>query len=133
MPINSQEMMTTDATQLMQRAEELLTRAEREQQKAEEDVVSHLICGNARQALNDFLMAYLQRRNIVPEVPVTLAGLARQCRMVDARFDTLDISNIHCRFEDEYNYYCVDREHVDHCLNVAQLARSIVTQDTPPY
>jgi hypothetical protein len=44
-------------------AEELLMAAELEQQRAEEDVVSHLICHHSRQSISNFLAGYILQKH----------------------------------------------------------------------
>ena len=112
---------------------DLLNFAEREMKRSEEDVVTHLICSNARLALSNFLAGYLIRKQIPVHHPVTLSGLINQCKTIDARFDTIDLSPVHCRHETHDKDYCLETEQVDACLKIAQQARDIVMTDTPAY
>ena len=114
-------------------AKELLAAAEAEQERSAEDVVTHLICTNSRLSLSNFLAGFLIRRQIPVHHPVTLARLLEQCKAIDARFETLDLSTIHCRFETHDKDYCLETGQVDACLSVAQRARDIVMTDTPAY
>lgn len=114
-------------------AKELLSVAEAEQARSSEDVVTHLICANSRLSLSNFLAGFLIRRQIPVHHPVTLARLLEQCRSIDARFESLDLSPFHCRFETHDKDYCLETDQVDACLNVAQQARDIVMTDTPAY
>ncbi len=114
-------------------AEELLLAAEHENERSEEDVVTHLICANSRQSLSNFLAGFLLRREIEIEHPVSISSLLEQCKCVDARFDSIDLTPIHCRNQTHDRDYCLEPEQVDACIKVAQHARSIVISDTPGY
>lgn len=114
-------------------ANELLSTAEAEQERSAEDVVTHLICNNARLSLSNFLAGYLIRKEIPVHHPVTLARLLEQCKSLDARFDSIDLSPIHCRFETHDKGYCLENDKVDACLQVAQRVRDIVMTETPAY
>jgi hypothetical protein len=109
-------------------AQEMLAAAEREQERSAEDAVTHLIC-----TLSNFLAGYLIRRQIPVHHPVTLARLLEQCKMLDARFDSIDLTPIHCRHEAHDKDYCLETTQVDACLLIAQQARDIVMTDTPAY
>ncbi|MBK8830900.1 MAG: hypothetical protein IPN60_08585 [Saprospiraceae bacterium] len=114
-------------------ANELLAAAEHEDERSAEDVVTHLICTNSRLSLSNFLAGYLIRRQIPVHHPVTLARLLEQCRSLDARFDSIDLTPIHCRHEAHDKDYCLETTQVDACLRIAQQARDIVMTDTPAY
>jgi hypothetical protein len=114
-------------------ANELLSAAEVEQERSAEDVVTHMICNNARLSLSNFLAGYLIRKEIPVHHPVTMARLLEQCKSLDARFDSIDLSPIHCRFETHDKGYCLETDQVDACLQVAQRVRDIVMTETPAY
>jgi hypothetical protein len=114
-------------------AKELLNVAEHEHARSEEDVVTHLICSNSRLALSNFLAGYLIRRQIPVHHPVTLAGLLEQCKSIDARFEQIDLTPVHCRHETHDKDYCLEQDQVEACLKIAQQARDIVMTETPAY
>lgn len=114
-------------------ADDLLIAAEHEQERSEEDVVTHLICTNSRQSISNFLAGYLIRKNIPIDQPTSLESLQLQCQSVDPRFEYVDLRKINCRFETHDRYYCLEYEHVDACLKIAQQVRSIVLAETPGY
>lgn len=126
-------MSTIHSDTLISMAEEFLSSAEHEMERSEEDVVTHLICANSRQSLSNFLAGFLLRRDIDIEHPVTLVSLLEQCKSVDARFDSLDLIQVHCRNQTNDRNYCLEPEQVDVCIKVAQQARSIVMSDAPGY
>jgi hypothetical protein len=114
-------------------AEELLIAAEHEQERAQEDVVSHLICANSRQSISNFLAGFLLRKNIPIEHPVSMASLREQCIAVDARFEMLDFTRFNCRWDNHDRNYCLEQDIVNECLKTAQHVRAIVTAETPGY
>lgn len=118
---------------LFSQANELLTAAEHEQDRASEDVVTHLICTNSRQSLSNYLAGYILRRQIPVHHPVSLYSLLEQCKTLDARFETLDLTQMNCRFANHDRDYCLEYDQVEQCIKVAQQARDIVMAETPPY
>lgn len=114
-------------------AENLLQAAKDEQKRANEDVVTHLICSHSRLSIKNYLTGYLLDNNIPIEEPVTIASLKQQCMAVDARFEELSLDDILCKFESHDRYYCLEHDHVDACLKTALHVRSIVLEDTPGY
>ncbi len=126
-------MISNETDILLALADELLAAAEKEKERAEEDVVTHLVCANSRLSLSNFLTGFLHRQHITVHRPASLAGLLEQCISVDPRFEYLDLTNVECRFETDGEDYCLDLGHVDACLKVAQQARSIVMSETPGY
>ena len=126
-------MNTTPTDIILRLAEDLLLAAEHEQERADEDVVTHLVCSNSRQSITHFLEGYLLNRNIPIVQPMTISSLQRQCRAIDARFEELCMDDIECRFETHDRFYCLEHDHVDACLKTAQHVRSIVLEDTPGY
>jgi hypothetical protein len=126
--------MQRDRTELLYAsADELLVQAEHEGEKAEEDVITHLICHHSRLALANYLAGFLLRKDVPVHHPVTLSVLLEQCRALDARFDQVDLSPVHCRHETHDFKYCLDALQVDACLRVAQQARNIIKTDSPAY
>ena len=114
-------------------ANESLSLAEHEWERAEEDVVTHMICHHSRLALANYLAGYLIRKEVAVHHPVTLASLLDQCRLLDARFEHIDLSPVGCRFETHDFKYCLDTHQVDACIQIARQARDIITADTPAY
>jgi len=126
-------MLHDEVDKMLEYANELLGSAEQEMERSHEDVVTHLVCMNSRQSIANYLAGFLiQRKAGVPK-PVTLQGLLDKCKEVDARFDTIDLSPIHCRCQSEDNDYCLEHSQVEDCMRIAQQARSIVMHQTPGY
>jgi hypothetical protein len=122
-----------DVKQLIQEADQMMQAARKESNRAEEDAITHTVCFQSRQSLINYLTAYLLQQQVKPQQPATMAGLLEQCRSLDGRFQLLDLSNIHCRFESYHQEYCLDNAQVDHCLEVAEQARGLVMDVAPGY
>ncbi len=118
---------------LFDEAKQLLQAAEAELDRSAEDVVTHLVCSNSRLALSDILAGYLIRKQISVHHPVTLISLLEQCKSLDARFESIDLSPIKCSRETNDKDYCLDQGQVEACLKIAQQARDIVMTETPGY
>jgi hypothetical protein len=110
-------------------ADELLLKAKLEMERSEEDVVTHIICNNARQSISNFLAGFLIQRKIEIEHPVTLASLLAQCISVDKKFESFDLTELHCRHDTNDRNYCLEPEQVDACIKIAHQMRSIVMSD----
>ena len=122
---------TTDL--LYDHADELIRIAEHEQERAEEDVVTPLICHHARLAIYHLLKGYLLQRDIRILPPASIASLQQQCQAVDPRFDVLELDGMACRYEAPGKQYCIERDVVDHCLMAAQQVQSLVRSQVPGY
>ena len=122
-----------EVKQLVQEADNLMQAARDESNRAAEDAITHSVCFNSRQSLINYLTAFLVKQQVEPKQPVTMASLLEQCQSIDGRFQLLDLSNIHCRFESDHQEYCLDNAQVDHCLEVAAQARGLVMDVAPGY
>ncbi len=123
-------MLHEDVDKMIEYANELLTAAEHESERSEEDVVTHLICVNSRQSLATYFAGFLIKQGETPRQPVTMQGLLDQCKDIDALFDQIDLSPIHCRCQTHDDDYCLEMDQVKECLSIAQHARSLVMKDT---
>ena len=113
--------MTSESSQMLySNADLLLSLADEEMSRAEEDAVTYLICRNARQSIINYLMGYLMDNNIKPIEPVNVSVLLQQCALLDARFGTVDFTPIECRFDSETKDYCLDMETVEACYRIAK-------------
>ena len=121
------------ADQLIKIANEKLDRAIQETERSAEDVVTHMLCSHSRDAISKFMQGFLLKHDVMPFEPMTLAGLLEQCKEIDARFESVDLSNIHCRFETHDRDYCLERNQVDMCMVVAKHMRGIVMNAVPGF
>ena len=126
-------MIQTDVDKMLAYADQMLNAAQEESRRSEEDVVTHLICINARQSTANYFTGFLIKRNVALENPITIESLLDQCKILDARFEEIDLSPMYCRCETRPDGYCLDMDQVNECMRIAQWARSIVMEDTPGY
>lgn len=131
--LNFTIMDSIHADVLFRLADDMMANVEAEVQRADEDVVTHLVCFNSRQSIFNYMRGFLLRNNVKPIEPSTLNDLYDKCKTIDARFDLLDLSAIHCRCETHRNNYCLDRDQVDQCYEVAMRTREIVKEQAPGY
>lgn len=119
--------------ELLQEADQLLQFAGEEMVRAEEDAITHTVCSHSRQAIINYLTAFLLSEGLQPDESVTMAGLLEACRTIDGRFDLIDLSNIHCRLESHSEEYCLSVDQVDECIKIARQLRGILTDVAPGY
>ena len=124
-------MNTNTAEGFYKRADQLLNAAEHEEERAEEDVVTHFICTNSRQSISDFMKGYLLEKNVAIRHPASIDSLYKQCQASDKRFNNLDLNNMVCRYELNSGSYCLDKKIVDQCLDIARKVKSIVRDHAP--
>ncbi|MEZ4930744.1 MAG: hypothetical protein R2788_01275 [Saprospiraceae bacterium] len=121
-------MNNTQPQDLFAAADQMMLAADVEMNRAAEDAVTHLICHNSRQSINNYLQGFLLKRGVAPAQPVTLAGLLEQCAAIDPRFRHIDISPIHCRFEANDGDYCLGLKAVEGCFKIARQTEKLVKE-----
>ena len=110
---------------LMDEADSLLASAESELMRAEEDIVTHMVCNHSRQSIMNYMKGFLYSNNQEPQEPCTLQSLKHQCLGIDEKFDDLDFSDLDCRFEIAPESYCYSVEKVEKCVAIARKARDL--------
>ena len=114
-------------------ARSMIIMAVKESERSQEDVVTHLICANARHALSNLLTAFVLQNNLeLPDNP-TLQKLLNMCMELDARFEQLDLKKMECKLEISDQSFCLDKGMVDTCLLYAQHAFAIVNSTNPEH
>lgn len=121
-------MKGTNQKALYAEANQLLTRAAEEMNRAEEDSVTYVICHNSRQSIANFLKGFLLEKGVTPNPSAGLAALLEQCQNLDPRFQEIDLSGVHCRFDSEPAHHCLNHEEVDGCFHVAQQTQQLIAQ-----
>lgn len=126
-------MQNPEVDILINEANDLIKTAKEELSRSEEDVTSHLICHNARQAIINSLTYFLFKNGIEPNEPVTVESLLEQCKAEDGRFQLVKIKHIDCRNDEKSEEYCLSVAKVDSCFGTAQMIHGIVTGTSPGY
>lgn len=111
---------------IVKQADSLLYSATEEMTQSEEDIVTYNACKKSRESIRRYLTFFLVKNHIEPKEPITLAKLLKQCRAIDNRFKSLDMSCILCQHDYEYDDYCLSVDKVTPCLKVAKETRKIV-------
>ncbi len=102
--------------------------------RAQDDVVSYLVCHAIRKAsaqlLNGFLML-----NGEPDSRAPMNELLEKCRFYDKNFVAIDLSSIDCRGLnlEESDCHCTDLKKVGQCLNVATKIEQLVAYNSMAY
>jgi HEPN domain-containing protein len=100
-------------------AKENLKNANDELFKPEEDVVSYLVCKNSQFAIENFLKGYLTLRGFETNENETLESLLDRCKLLDNKFNNVDINTIECRTNNIDSRYCQEVKKVSSCYDVA--------------
>jgi hypothetical protein len=89
-------------------AEELFDAAKEELYKPEEDVVHYMVCHNAFKSVNQYLTGYLLNHGVEIYVSMSLAALLDQCRLIDKKFNDLNLDLLYTFNEDENIWMDID-------------------------
>jgi hypothetical protein len=119
--------------ELFEHADELISAAEHELDRAEEDVVIHLVCNNARLSISHCLIGFLLEKNIPIRPPASIASLQQQCQSIDPRFRELDLDQMACRYQAPGSAYCLEGTQHNACLKAAQQVHDLVLAEMPAY
>ena len=110
---------------LQSEANQLLAEAQVQILKAEEDVVTHLVCQNSRKSMVNYLSGFLLQKGIEPQSTTSLTILKEQCKKLDPKFDLLDFSSMACRHEKQPEEFCMTIDEVGHCLTLAKQTKKL--------
>lgn len=125
-------MKNTDVYSIYGEADALLKFAQREINKAEEDVVPFLSCSNARMAMTKFMQGYLIKQGQEPPQNYTLQSLADTCANFNPIFKELKLHFMDCSQEDHNETYCTDINKVRECVKIAEETKNMVSRKTWP-
>jgi hypothetical protein len=119
-------MVDQHVKKLVAEGSDLMRFAEDELRRASEDVVTFLACNNIKRAIVNYLSAYLQSHNLQPPHNATPDNLLRMCLSLDKRFAQLDFKVLDCSHERGASNFCLEVDHVQECLTLAQETESLV-------
>jgi hypothetical protein len=111
---------------LFKDAEELLSAAEYELHRPQENNALHLACNNARLSITHYLIGYLLEHDIRIKSPASIASLQQQCQIIDPRFSVLNLDNINCRYDRPGLRFCTQADRVTACYEAALQLQSII-------
>jgi len=100
-------------------ATRMMKEAGKELYRPEEDVVSFLVCKNSQGAIHNFLKGYLLKNGIETETDESIEDLYNQCKIIDKRFEKIDLSGFNCQSHELGSRYCEGAEKVSRCFDIA--------------
>ena len=119
-------MEITKIQTLIKEADQLINTADYEMNRAEEDVVSHLVCHTSRKALSNYMRAYLLQNKLDTKETTSLEDLLTNCKSFNPAFNDVDLSQVHCRFDNDDKEFCLSVKQVDYCRKVATKVKKIM-------
>ena len=111
--------MKTKANNLFDEAIEKLNEASEELFRPEEDVVTYAICKNAQFAIENYLKGFLLNNDVDPSNYKTIESLYNQCKMINVKFEEIDISSFACKSYEIDSRYCNEVSKVSNCFDIA--------------
>lgn len=111
--------MESKVDKLFEDAIQKLDQAHQELYRPEEDVVSFLVCKNAQFAIENFLRGFLIQNNIDSSKYETIDSLYEQCKLINEKFNEINLSEFDCRSVDAASRYCNDTTKVSRCFDIA--------------
>jgi len=121
--------MDQKAKDNFKKAKQQLRTANEELYKPKEDVVSFLVCKNSLNAIENYLKGYLSKRGFDTKGSDSLDLLLERCRLLDRKFQQIDLSVIDCSANPDHNRFCENVEKVSACFQTAdQLENFFIKQ-----
>ena len=111
--------MESKVDNLFDEAIQKLEQAHQELYRPEEDVVSFLVCKNAQFAIENFLRGFLIQNNIDSSKYKTIDGLYEQCKLINEKFEEVNLSGFDCKSVDTDSRYCNGTTKVSRCFDIA--------------
>jgi hypothetical protein len=133
--------MNKKPSELYQKAEDELKRAQGELYRPAEDVVSYSACLFSRKALTNYLQAlsvlYAEKNNVeMGEMP-TIEDWISFSRQFSEELKDVDFSSLNCKCneiledESEQIVFCTSVDKVHHCSELAEKVRDILVKEFP--
>ncbi len=107
----------------------MLSFASSELECSEADVVNYVVCHNTRKAISNLLRSFLRTQGLPGEdLPVKV--LMEQCRAIDGRFVSLDISALECKAYTvgQNDCFCFDLSQARQCVELAWKIEGFVSK-----
>ncbi len=111
-------------------ADSKLNLARKEMFKAEENVVTHLVCQNSRESLRNYLSAFLMLKKIKFSPSESIPGLLKKCGQENKTFQKIDLTTLDCRYELEEERFCFAVNKAGYCLDTVEAAKQIFKEVT---
>jgi HEPN domain-containing protein len=111
--------MKRKANKLFIEAMEKLNEANEELFRPKEDVVSYLVCKNSQSAIENYLSGYLYSNGVDAKKFNTIESLYQQCKLINNKFEKVDLSDFQCKIYDTDTRYCNEVSKVSNCFDIA--------------
>jgi len=111
--------MDEKAKNHFEKAGDQLKKANEELYKPQEDIVSLLVCKNTLFAIENYLKGYLSNRGYETKNEESLDLLLERCRLLDKKFNQIDLSVIDCSSDHQNHNFCDDANKVNSCFKKA--------------
>jgi HEPN domain-containing protein len=111
--------MKRKANKLFIEAMEKLNEANEELFRPTEDVVSYLVCKNSQSAIENYLSGYLYSNGVDAKKFNTIESLYQQCKLINNKFEKVDLSDFQCKIYDTDTRYCNEVSKVSNCFDIA--------------
>lgn len=112
-------IMESEVDKLYDDAIKKLDQAHQELYRPEEDVVSFLVCKNSQFAIENFLRGFLTQNNIDTNNYNTIDSLYEQCKLINKKFEEVNLSGFDCSSVETDSRYCNDTTKVSRCFDIA--------------
>jgi len=133
--------MKKKPSELYQKAEDELKRAQGELYRPAEDVVSYSACLFSRKALTNYLQAlsllYAEKNNAGIDGMSTIEDWIGFSRQYSGDLKDVDFSSLNCKCneiledESEQIVFCTSVDKVHHCSELAEKVRDILVKEFP--
>ena len=121
--------MEKKALELFDEAVKKLHEANEELCRPEEDVVSHLVCKHSQVAIENFLKAYLLKRDVNLDKYETINSLYYKCIAVNPKFVNVDLEDFTCKHDKFQSHSCSDNNKVSRCFEMAGKMDAFLKQE----
>ena len=111
--------MKDRAKALFNEAVKMVSEANEELCRPEEDVVTVLVCKKAQRASENFLRGFLLQNNMEPDMNMTLDALYQQCMDINPNFSLVDLTSFECRTLRLDSQQCNSLSKVKGCIKTA--------------
>lgn len=97
--------------------------------KPKEDVVTYQVCKNSLFSIENYLKGYLTKRGFETTSTESLDQLLERCRLLDKKFNQINLNVIDCSNNPDHNRYCEDVDKVSACFQTAdQLENFLISK-----
>ena len=120
--------MDKKAEDHFKKAASQLDQANQELFKPNEDVVSFLVCKNSIHAIENQLKGFLTQRGFETNEDESLDHLLERCRLLDKRFNQVNLEAIDCSSNHLHDKFCDDVDKVSNCFKAADQLDTFLRQ-----